>query len=58
MGLSGISIAQLTILLVIVLAVFGTKKLRTLGEDLGKAVKSFREAMSDSELKADPENKT
>jgi sec-independent protein translocase protein TatA len=57
MGLGGISIAQLAILLVIVLAVFGTKKLRNIGEDLGKAVKNFRDAMNDAEIKPDAENK-
>ena len=51
MGFHGVSIAQLLILLVIVLAVFGTKKLRSLGEDLGNAVKSFRDAMNESEIK-------
>ncbi|CAB1277568.1 twin-arginine translocase TatA/TatE family subunit [Candidatus Nitrosacidococcus tergens] len=47
MGVSGISIWQLLIILVIVLVLFGTKKLRTIGGDLGEAVKNFREAMKD-----------
>ncbi len=41
MGLGGISIWQLLIVLVIVLLLFGTKKLRNLGSDLGGAVKDF-----------------
>jgi len=47
--LSGISWPQLLIILVIVLAIFGTKRLRTLGSDLGSAVKGFRSAMSEAE---------
>ncbi len=46
---SGISWPQLLIILVIVLAIFGTKRMRTLGSDLGNAVKGFRSAMSDAE---------
>ena len=41
----GISIWQLLIVLVIVLLLFGTKKLRNLGSDLGGAVKGFRSAV-------------
>ena len=44
---------QLLIILVIVLAIFGTKKLRTLGSDLGGAVKGFRSAMNEAEETAD-----
>ena len=40
---------QLLIVLVIVLAIFGTKRLRTLGSDLGSAVKGFRSAVSEAE---------
>ncbi len=45
--LSGISWPQLLIVLVIVLALFGGKKLRSLGSDLGDAVKGFRSAMNE-----------
>ena len=51
--LSGISWPQLLIVLVIVLAIFGTKRFRTLGSDLGNAVKGFRSAMSDAEQAKD-----
>jgi len=44
---------QLLIVLLIVLAIFGTKRLRTLGSDLGSAVKGFRSAVSDAD-KDDP----
>ena len=47
MGIGGISIWQLLIILAIVIMLFGTKRLRTLGGDLGSAVKGFRESMSD-----------
>lgn len=40
---------QLLIILVIVLAIFGTKRLRSLGSDLGSAVKGFRSAMNEAE---------
>lgn len=43
----GPSIWQLLIVLVIVLLLFGTKKLRNLGGDLGGAIKSFRGAVKD-----------
>ncbi len=47
--LSNIGPVQLLIVLVIVLAIFGTKRLRTLGSDLGSAVKGFRSAMSEAD---------
>ncbi|HBG94481.1 MAG TPA: Sec-independent protein translocase subunit TatA [Chromatiaceae bacterium] len=46
MGMGGISIWQLLIILIIVLLLFGTKKLKNIGSDLGGAVKGFRSAMS------------
>ncbi len=47
MGLGGIGIWQLLIILAIVIMLFGTKRLRTMGSDLGSAVKGFRNSMSD-----------
>lgn len=47
MGLGGISIWQLLIVLVIVALIFGTKKLRGIGGDLGGAVKGFKKAITD-----------
>lgn len=55
MGIGGISIWQLLIVLVIVLLLFGTKRLKNIGSDLGNAVKGFKGAMSDSEKEADRE---
>ena len=43
--LGGISIWQLLIVLVIVALIFGTKKLRNIGGDLGGAVKGFKKAL-------------
>jgi len=51
MGIGGIGIWQLIIILVIVVMLFGTKKLRTLGSDLGGALKGFKTAMKDDEVK-------
>ena len=47
MGFGGISMWQLLILLLIVVLVFGTKRLRNMGSDLGAAVKGFRKGMDD-----------
>ena len=49
MGISGISIWQLLIILLIVVLLFGTKRLTSIGSDLGNAVKGFRKAMGDGE---------
>lgn len=55
MGLGGISLWQLLIVLLIVIVIFGTKRLSSIGTDLGGAVKGFRKSMSDVE---DEEDKT
>lgn len=49
--MGGISIWQLLIIAVIVVLLFGTKKLRNMGGDLGSAVKGFKKAMHDDEGK-------
>ncbi|MGY0583919.1 MAG: twin-arginine translocase TatA/TatE family subunit [Paraglaciecola chathamensis] len=49
----GISPMQLIIILVIVVLLFGTKKLRNMGGDLGSAVKGFKKAVSDDDKDAD-----
>lgn len=51
MGFGGISIWQLLIVLVIVLVLFGTKRLKNIGSDLGGAVKGFKKAVTDEEKK-------
>ena len=45
--MGGLSIWHWLIVLVIVLLVFGTKKLKNMGEDLGGAVKGFKQGMHD-----------
>ena len=57
MGIGGISIWQLLIILAIVIMLFGTKRLRTLGSDLGSAVKGFRKSIQDEGQPSD-ENKS
>ncbi|WP_017943100.1 MULTISPECIES: twin-arginine translocase TatA/TatE family subunit [unclassified Thioalkalivibrio] len=47
MGIGGISIWQLLIILLIVVLLFGTKKLRNMGGDIGSAMKNFRQAVKD-----------
>ncbi|MBT4521936.1 MAG: twin-arginine translocase TatA/TatE family subunit [Halieaceae bacterium] len=49
MGIGGISVWQLLIVLAIVIMLFGTKRLRSLGSDLGSAVKGFRKSMQTEE---------
>lgn len=53
MGIAGIGVWQVLIILVIVLVVFGGKRLRSLGGDLGSSVKGFRDALTSAETTAD-----
>lgn len=53
----GISIWQVLIVLLIVVLLFGTKKLRTFGSDLGEAVKGFKKGMGVNEEEANLTNK-
>ena len=55
--LGGISIWQLLIILLIVVLLFGTKKLKSLGSDLGGAVKGFKNAVEDGSEKSEDEDK-
>lgn len=45
----GISVTQLVIIMVIVILLFGTKRLRSIGSDLGVAIKSFRTSVKEGE---------
>lgn len=58
MGFGGISVWQLLIVLVIIVLIFGTKKFRNIGGDLGNAVKGFKKAMSEDEESKDPKQIT
>lgn len=57
MGIGGISIWQLLIILAIVVMIFGTKRLKNIGSDLGGAVKGFRESMTDEDKKLEEQEK-
>lgn len=56
MGISGISIWQLLIILAIVVMLFGTKRLKTLGSDLGSMIKGFKSSMNTEEGKKDEDD--
>jgi len=47
MGWRGMSIGSLILIAVILLLIFGTRRLRNMGEDLGRGVKSFRKGLKD-----------
>lgn len=51
MGFSGISPLSLLLILIIIIALFGTSKLKTIGTDLGEAIKNFRKALNDDSIK-------
>lgn len=53
--MGGISVTQLLILLLIVMLVFGTKRLRNIGSDLGSAIKGFRKGIEDEHEDNEPE---
>jgi len=53
----GISVWQLLILLAVVILIFGTKKLKNVGGDLGSAIKSFKSAVTTGDDEAAKQNK-
>ena len=57
MGMGGISIWQLLIVLAIVIMLFGTKRLRNMGGDLGAAIKGFKSSMHTEDDKAEDDAK-
>ena len=48
----GISLTQLLVIAVIVLLLFGTKRLRNVGSDLGAAIRGFKKSMNEGENEA------
>ncbi|SHF45114.1 twin-arginine translocase TatA/TatE family subunit [Vibrio gazogenes] len=50
--MGGIGVTELLIIAAIVVLLFGTKKLRSMGSDLGSAVKGFRKAMDEDPAEA------
>ena len=58
MGFRGISIGSILLVLLIVFLIFGTKRLRSIGEDLGTALKGFRKGVKDIADDTDQDNAT
>ncbi|WP_373184383.1 twin-arginine translocase TatA/TatE family subunit [Halopseudomonas sp.] len=58
MGFGGISIWQLAIVLAIVILLFGTKRLKSVGSDLGEAIKGFRKSVGNEDEKPPVQDKT
>jgi sec-independent protein translocase protein TatA len=54
MGLGGFSTGKLLIILLIVVMLFGTKRLKGLGADLGDTIKGFRKSMGDKPVTEEP----
>ncbi|HCA90223.1 MAG: twin-arginine translocase TatA/TatE family subunit [Legionellaceae bacterium] len=57
MGLTGTSPLSLLLILLIIIALFGTQKLKTLGRDLGEALKHFKRALNDNHDDIPPSSK-
>jgi sec-independent protein translocase protein TatA len=57
MGIGGISFWQILIILVVLLILFGGKKIRTMGSDLGEGLKGFKKAIKDDGSAKDAESK-
>ena len=57
MGIGGISFWQILIILVVILILFGGKKIRTMGSDLGEGLKGFKKAIKDDVSAKDTESK-
>ena len=51
MGFGGISLWQLLIILVVVLLIFGSGKLKSIGSDLGSSIKGFKKAIKEEDTK-------
>jgi len=58
MGFGGIGPGSLILILLIVILLFGTKRLRGMGSDLGSALKNFKKSVKDNQQSADEENTT
>lgn len=58
MGLGGLSLGHILVVLLVVVLVFGTKKLGTIGADLGEAIKGFRKAMASNDDAVEPQSHT
>lgn len=54
MGIGGLHIWHLLIILLICVVIFGTKRLKDIGSDVGGAIRGFRQAMREDDDKDDP----
>ena len=57
MGIGGISFWQILIILVVILVLFGGKKIRTMGSDLGEGLKGFKKAIKHEDADKESESK-
>jgi len=58
MGIGGISFWQILIILVVILILFGGKKIKTMGSDLGEGLKGFKKAIKDEDSAQESESKS
>lgn len=58
MGIGNISLPQILIILVIVLLIFGTKRIRNIGSDLGGAIREFRKGVGENDDDASDDEKS
>ena len=56
MGVRGISPGSLLLIFLVVLVLFGTKKLRSIGEDLGHAFRGFKKGLEGTDESKEPNN--
>ena len=56
--IGGISFWQILIILVVILILFGGKKIKTMGSDLGESLKGFKKAIKDEDSAKDSESKS
>jgi sec-independent protein translocase protein TatA len=56
MGFHGFSLGSLILIAVIVIVLFGTKRLRSIGEDIGAALKGFRKGLNGEETSPTPKS--
>lgn len=56
MGFGGVSIGSLVLIFLIIALLFGTKRLRDIGEDLGHAVRNFRKGLQEPLEKKEDNN--
>ena len=57
MGLKGIHLSSLILIFFIFIMLFGTKRLREMGNDIGSAVRNFRKSMQEDETKSNVSDK-